>query len=98
MTKNSSTKDLSIKKLFNKRPDKAPILSVSQFKSKQVKNYVPKNVKFFTFNAGFKKKQKDLLFVLFDNPVSVAVAYSKTSTPSAPILWDKKITKVFVKF
>ena len=64
--------------------------SHSPFRPKLIKDYKPKNLKIFTFNAGFKKSNTDLLILTFDKAVPVIAAYSKTSTPSAPIIWDKK--------
>jgi len=69
----------------------------SPFKPKNIKNYFPQNLKIYTFNAGFKKKNKDLLVIVFDKVVPVASIYSKTSTPSAPIIWDKKYNKGYCK-
>ena len=62
----------------------------SPFKPKIIKNYTPNNLKIFTFHAGFKKRKHDLLLLVFDKITQVAALYSKTSTPSAPIIWDKK--------
>ena len=91
MTKNSSTKD------FKTIPKITPILKGSIFRSKIVKKFNPKNINFFTFNTGFKIKKDDLLIVVFSNTVAVSAVYSKTSTPSAPIIWDKKYNKGFCK-
>ena len=62
----------------------------SPFKPKFIKDYKPQYLKIRTFNAGFKKKKDDLMILVFEKTVRVAVAYSKTSTPSAPIIWDKE--------
>ena len=43
------------------------------------------------------KKDKDLLLIIFDKIINVCCVYSKTSTPSAPIIWDKKNNKGKVK-
>ena len=94
MTKDSSTKDLALssnERLFLKK-DFNPF-----FKFPIVKNLFLKNVKFYTFHAGFKTKYDDLLLVKFDKPAPVAAVYSKTSTPSAPIIWDKKNNKGLCK-
>ena len=40
-----------------------------------------------------KKKNDDLLLVEFNKPANISAVYSKTSTPSAPIIWDKKNNK-----
>ena len=94
MAKNISTKDLRLssnERLFIK--EDFPKL----FRFPVVKNFLPKDIIFYTFNAGFKKKMDDLLIVFFKNPVPVAAAYSRTSTPSAPIIWDKKKNKGLCK-
>ena len=46
---------------------------------------------------GFKKKNEDLLIGIFHEPSAVAAVYSKTSTQSAPIIWDKKNNNGFCK-
>ena len=66
---------------------------ISIFKPKKIKDFNPSGLNFYTFNAGFKKKDKDLLLIIFDKIVNVCCVYSKTSTPSAPIIWDKKNNK-----
>ena len=63
---------------------------ISIFKPKKIKDFNPSGLKIFTFNAGFKKKDKDLLLIIFDKIINVCCVYSKSSTPSAPIIWDKK--------
>ncbi len=63
---------------------------ISLFRPKKIKDFNPSGLKIFTFNAGFKKKDKDLLIIIFDKIINVCCVYSKTSTPSAPIIWDKK--------
>ena len=37
-----------------------------------------------------RKKKNDLLILIFEKIVNVQCVYSLTSTPSAPIIWDKK--------
>ena len=66
---------------------------ISIFKPKKIKDFNPSGLNIFTFNAGFKKKDKDLLLIVFDRIINVCCVYSKTSTPSAPIIWDKKNNK-----
>ena len=70
---------------------------ISPFRPALIKDYYPKDLKIYTFNAGFKKKNDDLLIVVFNNLVPVSAVYSKTSTPSAPIIWDKKNNKGYCK-
>ena len=70
---------------------------ISLFKPKKIIDFNPKGLKIYTFNAGFKKKDKDLLIIIFDKIIDVVCVYSKTSTPSAPIIWDKKNNKGKVK-
>ena len=62
-------------------------------------NYISNtlNLTIYTLRAGFKKKGKDLLIIVFDKAVPVANAYSQTSMPSAPIIWDKKNNNSFCK-
>ena len=70
---------------------------ISLFKPKKIKDFNPKGLKIYTFNAGFKKNDKDLLLIIFDRIINVCCVYSKTSTPSAPIIWDKRNNKGKVK-
>ena len=63
---------------------------VSPFKPKIIKDFKPIKFKIYTFKSGFKKSKKDLLVINFERNFSFAAVYSKTSTPSAPIIWDKK--------
>ena len=94
MPKYSSTKDLilsSNERLYINKNTK------SLFKFSEVKNFSSSRVQFYTFHVGFKKKRDDLLITVFTNPVPVAAVYSKTSTPSAPIIWDKKNNKGLCK-
>ena len=67
--------------------------SKSPFAPKYFKDLNPKGFKIFTFKSGFKKKNDDLLIIVFDKIINVACKYSLTSTPSAPIIWDKKNNK-----
>ncbi len=66
---------------------------ISLFKPKKIEDFNPKGLRIYTFNAGFKKKEKDLLLIIFDKVINISCVYSKTSTPSAPIIWDKKNNK-----
>ena len=94
MTKYRSSKDLALSSnerlYFNKN-------TKSVFKFSIVKNLTSSMVTFYTFHAGFKKKRDDLLVAVFTNPTPVAAVYSMTSTPSAPIIWDKKNNKGLCK-
>ena len=94
MVKNSSSKDLDLLKI-----DRFPIeiKNSTNFKYSKVQNCKSGKIAFYTFHSGFKKINKDLLFLVFKEPVSVASVYSKTSTPSAPIIWDKKTNKGMCK-
>ena len=85
MKKKSSTKDLSLSS-----NERLSLKNRSIFTPKKYFNTYPEGFKIYTFNAGFKKKFEDLLIIVFDNPVNLSVVYSKTSMPSAPIIWDKK--------
>ena len=92
MNKKSSTKDLALSS-----NERLSINNKSIFSPKKFSNIKPNGFKIYTFHAGFKNKSRDLLFVIFDKVVSCASIYSKTSAPSAPIIWDKKYNKGFVK-
>ena len=39
---------------------------ISIFKPKKIKDFNPSGLNMYTFNAGFKKKDKDLLLVIFN--------------------------------
>ena len=87
MANKRSTKDLSLssnERLYLK--DNHNFL----FKIKKAKNFKSKYLDFYTFHVGFKKKLDDLLVVVFKELTPLSAVYSKTSTPSAPIIWDKK--------
>ncbi|MDC0037924.1 bifunctional glutamate N-acetyltransferase/amino-acid acetyltransferase ArgJ [Alphaproteobacteria bacterium] len=94
MANNRSTKDLSLssnERLYLK--DNHSFL----FKIKKAKDFKSKYLDFYTFHVGFKKKLDDLLLVVFKELTPLSAVYSKTSTPSAPIIWDKKNNKGFCK-
>ena len=84
----NATKDLSLKS-----NDILYLKSRSPFAPKHYKNFKPKGFKIFTFHSGFKKKNDDLLIIIFDTNVNMACKFSLTSMPSAPIIWDKKNNK-----
>ncbi len=92
MKKNSSTKDLTLS-----NNERLIYEGNSIFKPKKYKNFNPLGFRILTFHAGFKKKLNDLLIILFDNIANSSNFYSNTSTPSAPIIWDKKYNKGKVK-
>ena len=68
---------------------------ISPFKPKKYINFQPQYFKIYTFKAGFKKYNTDLLIIIFDKPVIVSGVYSNSSIPSAPIIWDKAIDNNF---
>ena len=70
---------------------------ISPFKPKNFLKFKPQQFKIYTFNAGFKKYNKDLLVIIFNKLVPVSAVYTKSSTPSAPIIWDKKVKKNLCK-
>ena len=88
MNRKTSTKELSISS-----NEKLSSSNASRFKPRIIKNLKPHGLKIFSFNAGFKMKNNDLLIIIFDRIVNVQCAYSLTSTPSAPIIWDKNNNK-----
>ena len=63
---------------------------ISPFKPKKIKNVKTSGLTIYTFNAGYKKIKEDLLIVVFDKPVELAAVFTKSSTPSAPVIWNKK--------
>ena len=88
MKQNSSTKDLNLssnERLF--------IHNKSKFAPKNYQNLLPDGLKIYTFHSGLKKASEDLLIIIFDELTNSKSVYSKTSTPSAPIIWDKKYNK-----
>ena len=94
MANKRSTKDLSLssnERLYLK--DNHSFL----FKRKKAENFKSKYLDFYTFHAGFKKKLDDLLVIVFKELTPLSAVYSKTSTPSAPIIWDKKNNRGFCK-
>ena len=44
---------------------------ISIFKPKKIKDFNPSGLNIFTFNAGFKKRDKDLLLIIFDHIVKI---------------------------
>ncbi len=92
MKKKSSTIDLGLSS-----NESLYINNKSVFSPRKFSNLKPNTFKIYTFHAGFKKKFNDLLLIIFDNCVNSSIVYSKTSTPSAPIIWDKKYNRNSVK-
>lgn len=84
----NATKDLDLKS-----NDRLYLKSNSPFAPKHYKDLSPKGFKIFTFHSGLKKKNDDLLIIIFDKVINIASKYSLTTTPSAPIIWDKKNNK-----
>ncbi len=92
MKKNSSTKELTLsnnERLF--------LDTSSIFAPKKYANLKPQGLKIYTFNSGFKKKLDDLLIIIFDEVITSLNFFSNTTTPSAPIIWDKINNKGKVK-
>ncbi len=92
MKKISSTKDLGLSS-----NERLHIENKSIFSPKKYLNLKPNGFKIYTFHAGFKKSFEDLLIIIFEKSAKNSVVYSKTSTPSAPIIWDKKYNKGVTK-
>jgi len=92
MPKNSTSKEFTFSK--NERLD---LKNIPLFQFPEAKKITSNFVKFYTFQVGFKKKREDLLLAIFNFPVPFSAVYSKTSTPSAPIIWDKNYTKDLCK-
>ena len=88
MKKNSSTKDLNLtsnERLF--------LESRSPFDPLKYPDFKPKGFKIYTFNAGYKRFSDDLVIICFDKAVAISSVYTQSSTPSAAVIWDKKISK-----
>lgn len=66
---------------------------ISPFKPKNIIDIKPTSLKIYTFNAGFKKYHDDLLIIVFNKPVVMSAVFTKSSTPSAPVIWNKKQNK-----
>ena len=47
----------------------------------------------YTFHVGFKKKNDDLLIIVFDYLATVSGVTTLSSIPSAPVIWNQKIFK-----
>ena len=92
MNKKTSTKDLALSS-----NERIKISNPSVFRPKKILNFKPLSLDIFSFHAGFKKKNNDLLVIIFNKPSNVHCIYSLTSTPSAPIMWDKKYNKGLCK-
>ncbi len=88
MSKKSSTKDLGLSS-----NERLSLKNKSVFRPKKYVNFKPKSMKIYTFHAGFKRKLDDLLILVFDTTVNSSNVYSKSTMPSAPIIWDKKNNK-----
>ena len=64
---------------------------ISPFKPNNFIKFKSKYFKAYTFNAGFKKYNDDLLIIVFNKLVKQSAVYTKSSTPAAPIIWNKNI-------
>ena len=69
---------------------------ISPFKPKKIKDIKTSGIKIYTFNAGYKRFKDDLLIIVFEKPVEYAAVFTKSSTPSAPVIWDKKLYKKYL--
>ena len=66
---------------------------ISPFKPKKIKDVKTPKIKIYTFKAGYKRSKDDLLIIVFEKPVKFAAVFTKSSTPSAPVIWDRKLNK-----
>ena len=89
MKNNSSTIDL---KLTNN--ERLFLDTKSVFKPKNINDYIPKNFKVFTFNAGFKKKFDDLLIIIFDKVIHQVAYIRKLLLPLRQFYGIKNIIEV----
>ena len=70
----NATKDLDLKS-----NDRLFLKLKSPFAPKYYKDLKPKGFKIFTFHSGFKKKNDDLLIVIFDISTPIEPSLSKSS-------------------
>ena len=77
--------------------DRLFLKSKSPFAPSHYKDLTPNGFKIYTFNSGFKKKNDDLLIIIFDEVVNVASKYSLTAMPASPIIWNKNNNKGLCK-
>jgi len=66
---------------------------ISPFKPRKISDVRTSDIKIYTFNAGYKKFKDDLLVIVFEKPVNLAAVFTKSSFPSAPVIWDKRLYK-----
>jgi glutamate N-acetyltransferase/amino-acid N-acetyltransferase len=66
---------------------------ISPFIPKKIIDVRPSTFKIYTFNAGYKKFKHDLLIVVFEQPVKISAVFTRSSTPSAPVIWGKTQNK-----
>ena len=62
---------------------------ISPFKPKTINDVQTSGLKIYTFNIGYKKFNDDLLVIVFEKLVKLAAVFTKSSTPSAPVIWNK---------
>ena len=63
---------------------------VSPFRPKSIKNVNSSKFMIYTFNAGFKKYNTDLLIIVFNKPSNLSAVFTKSMWPSAAVIWGKK--------
>ena len=63
---------------------------ISPFAPKKINDVRHSAFKIYTFNAGYKKFKDDLLLIVFNKSVKMSAVFTKSSTPSAPVIWGKK--------
>ena len=63
---------------------------ISPFKPKKINDVKTSGLKIYTFNIGYKKFNDDLLVIVFEKLVELAAVFTKSSTPSAPVIWNKE--------
>ena len=63
---------------------------ISPFQPKKINDVKTSGLKIYTFNIGYKKFNDDLLVIVFEKLVELASVFTKSSTPSAPVIWNKE--------
>ena len=66
---------------------------ISPFKPRKINNVHSSGMDIYTFNAGFKKRNTDLLIINFKKALKFAALFTKSATSAAPVQWAKEKTK-----
>ena len=67
---------------------------ISPFKPRKIIKVKSSGFDIYTYCAGFKKFKDDLLIIVFEKPADIAYLFTKSSTPSASVIWNKNYHKI----